>query len=493
MIFSDFYKGTRSPLAKLRHHQPVPVPVKGGADWSGEDNSDLLSRDKVKVKAAVKRYLEGKVRNDWEFEWPRPAVPLPHADNDIAIDTNKGANTPPSADEETHETQRPVPHQVQDETKDDEGYQVDTDTDVDDENDSEAEGHGADNDNVSIYSVVSEDPHFRARLDWDSDAPNDEPLSPCAIEFGNSELNLSTAEKRAKHRRELRQEMEYNEGLACFEARRDAWTQARTVRLRLRPQTLPPASQRSPRRFFFRRSISGSPSAGLPRPAQSLNGSASGGSSEASGPDCSNPGEKDSEKLLRRQRSAPQHNHSSSDASETQEQQAPSEDDAAVIASYPVETIVPVPQPILPPQNPLRASIQPSSYVQLYDKLIINNLQPSCPVNLSDMIGACVAGWKRDGEWPPRPSLPVDTTFVPVKSVAMANRHKRSSVMVANNQPGSMDIHARRKSFSGLLTRDRDGDVRGGKGGVRHSLSRALGLGSPFSPHLDLGAAVDRG
>ncbi|KAJ4352958.1 hypothetical protein N0V85_009621 [Neurospora sp. IMI 360204] len=50
----------------------------------------------------------------------------------------------------------------------------------------------------------------------------------------------------------------------------------------------------------------------------------------------------------------------------------------------------------------MRASVTPSIYPSLYDKIIINNMQPSCPVNLADMLRACVVGWKRDGEWPPK-------------------------------------------------------------------------------------------
>lgn len=26
------------------------------------------------------------------------------------------------------------------------------------------------------------------------------------------------------------------------------------------------------------------------------------------------------------------------------------------------------------------------------------------PINLADMVRACVMGWKKDGEWPPRPA-----------------------------------------------------------------------------------------
>ncbi|KAJ3495518.1 hypothetical protein NLG97_g3335 [Lecanicillium saksenae] len=123
--------------------------------------------------------------------------------------------------------------------------------------------------------------------------------------------------------------------------------------------------------------------------------------------------------------------------------------------TYPVETLLPLAQPILPPNNPLRASITPNVYIGLYDKVILHNLQPSCPINLADMLRSCVTGWKRDGEWPPRstpynPPAPKKKNPKPKKPVA--------SVAPAA-QPTESDVKAsRRLSF-------------------RRSLQRAFGMG----------------
>ncbi|CAD6450231.1 f2970ee8-797b-43f3-bd36-efbb454f2ca5 [Sclerotinia trifoliorum] len=70
------------------------------------------------------------------------------------------------------------------------------------------------------------------------------------------------------------------------------------------------------------------------------------------------------------------------------------------------ETEVPIAKPLLPPDNAMRASINPQAYSTIYDKVIIQSLTPSCPINLSDVIQSCVHGWKRDGEWPPSSSVP---------------------------------------------------------------------------------------
>lgn len=446
MIFADFYKGPRSPLAKLRHHQTAAPqqahsPPSNGPDWTAEAHADLLSRDKTKVKEAVKKYLATKVRNDWEFEWPPPTPTRREAKPEGSSPPKLEAPGPGS------------PAQVQDELIDDDGYQNDDTVDDEPSDDcDDDDDDGQDNrDAVSIYSVVSEDPtHYKALLDWDSDIPVDDPMSPTShdtgMDFGNDPV--SKLERQARRRREQRKEMEYNEGLACFEARRAAWTQARTVRVRVKPENPPPsASQHSPRRFFFRRSVS-SPMAS--HDARSTNSPTATTSSSSDGT-AERDGDKESHKHLKKDSTSQTSQHS----------------DASL---YPVETIVPVPAPILPPSNPLRASIQPSHYLQLYDKLIVNNLTPSCPINLSDMLPACVAGWKRDGEWPPRPALPVD----PGMAAYGARKKKRSSF---GTQDHANSPSGRRLSLTTLLSRDKGSESHPTKS-VRQSLSKAFGLGS---------------
>lgn len=444
MIFTDFYKGPRSPLAKLRHPLPSTPqqpasPASNGPDWTTEAHADLLSRDKAKVKEAVKRYLATKVRNDWDFEWPPPP--------------------PPTTSEETEPNHLPPklelpgldsPAQVQDESVDDEGYQNDDMSDDEPTEDCDNEGQDVDDDATSIYSVVSEDPtRYKVLLDWDSDPPTDDPNSaaPHSAGLDCSTDPMSKLERQARKRREQRKEMEYNEGLACFEARRAAWTQARTVRVRVKPENPTPPSmpQHPPRRFFFRRSYS-SPTASQDMRSMSTPSAASSSDGTA---------EREGDKEL--------HRHAKKDSTSQTSQ-------LSETVLYPVETIVPVPAPILPPSNPLRSSIQPSHYLQLYDKLIVNSLTPSCPINLSDMLSACVAGWKRDGEWPPRPALPID----PAMAAYGARKKKRTSFGALEH---TNTASGRRMSLTGLLSRDKDGESRSSKG-VRQSLQKAFGLGA---------------
>jgi hypothetical protein len=63
---------------------------------------------------------------------------------------------------------------------------------------------------------------------------------------------------------------------------------------------------------------------------------------------------------------------------------------------------IPIAPAILPPENAMRASILPTAYNTIYDKVVVQALTPSCPMNLKDVTRSCVQGWKRDGEWPPK-------------------------------------------------------------------------------------------
>jgi hypothetical protein len=78
------------------------------------------------------------------------------------------------------------------------------------------------------------------------------------------------------------------------------------------------------------------------------------------------------------------------------------------------------------------------------------------------MLRSCVAGWKRDGEWPPQPA---------VLESALAARKKKKTA--SSEHGGSV---ARRMSF-GLLGRDKGDESNAGKG-IRRSLQRALGFNS---------------
>lgn len=72
------------------------------------------------------------------------------------------------------------------------------------------------------------------------------------------------------------------------------------------------------------------------------------------------------------------------------------------MTAFSPRTLVPVAPPILPPNHPIRATVQPATYPQIYSKIIIQGLAPTVPINLKDVVSSLVVGWKKDGEWPPR-------------------------------------------------------------------------------------------
>lgn len=465
MIFTDLYKSPKSPLSRLRHaHHPALAP--GAADY----DADLLSKDKIRQKQAVRKHLQTKVRNDWAFAWPPTETNqapsgdiegfLEVASQDVASNTDES----PDRDEAA--------------------------LDVDDETDSDWEAE-------SVYSVVSEDPlHWKARLEWASELSDDEPhhspLSPFRYDTPDSIGQAIATSKllgKARRRKELRKEIAWNDGLACFEARRNAWTGAKVARVR--PKPMSPTSATSPKRgLFWRTHTHSSTSPTLPSPLTPTH----------SQPEAAAPG-------------------AESESSDPNEALSPKSSRGSIqkdSESLPVETLLPIPLPLLPPANPMRASIQPQIYNSIYDKVVVNSLHPSCPINLSDMIRACVAGWKRDGEWPPRSSVPEPAAVVAVRR----KKNSRSAAAAASATQQARDAPAGRKlSFSFLSGRgghdatgdkhERDktrresaaGDDGHGSGGsgtskaFRKSLQKVLGLG--HSPTLvgvgDDNAAVGDG
>ena len=64
--------------------------------------------------------------------------------------------------------------------------------------------------------------------------------------------------------------------------------------------------------------------------------------------------------------------------------------------------LVPLPPPLLPATNAVRASIVPATYASIYTKVCVQGATPSVPINLADLTRALVQGWKKDGEWPPK-------------------------------------------------------------------------------------------
>ncbi|KAI0010639.1 hypothetical protein F4779DRAFT_289158 [Xylariaceae sp. FL0662B] len=421
MVFSGLYKSTKLPLSRLRHHSH---PV---ATTAPDYDADLLSRDKIKQKDAIKRFLGARIRSDWVFKWPPPSI------------------EPDAGDSQSHAENRDkldaTPNLTAAKTPEDDLVLEETDDE---------------DDVASTYSTVSEDyVHFRPRAEWISDVPDDdddERVSPSAYRFDSPDtvgaaVKAAALAKSAKRRRAMRAEMEWNSGLACFNARRNAWTGAKIVRIRPKPTPSSPTSPTTKRLSFWRLSMSTSPSSA----------SESGGGTTPLSPSAT-------------QTSGETTALSSSDGESKEAHMKPDS------STFPVETLIPIPPPILPPATPMRASITPASYSTIYDKIVLQSATPSCPVNLSDITRACVVGWKRDGEWPPRGVEPPPVVAVRRKRKDSAAEKPHASRRL------SLSFLGRKQSTGGdpgsLTGSTAHPEDTGGPGkGIRKSLQRVLGFG----------------
>jgi hypothetical protein len=447
MVFSNLYKNPKSTFSKLRGSHQSP-PNAQPTDF----HPDLLSKDKARQKEAVKVHLAARIRNDWAFTWPpAPVSPTPPDQVETGESTESAGslgNTSTQVPEERRSAEA-------------ETVIIPPGSSL-----AKAGGSGAevDSETESIYSVVSEDQtQYRPRAEWTSELSEEEragaTFSPFRYDTPDAiglVVKATAAARKAKRRRETRAEAEWNAGLACFTARRDAWTGARTAKVK--PKIASPSSPTSPRsrglfRFHSHTKSDTSPPT-TPPPVGAVIPIASAASplspitstsrhSDHSAADTTTPPTSDGD------------SHKSA-----KEQPHP---------EYPVETLLPLAPPLLPPGNPMRASVGPAIYLSLYDKVVVNSLQPSCPINLADMTRSCVAGWQRDGEWPPR-GMALQTAEVGSGALVVVRKKKKE-------EPAA----GRRLSFGALML-GRDGghdngnsqDDTGAGKGIRRSIQRVL-------------------
>ncbi|KAH8705631.1 hypothetical protein BGW36DRAFT_367920 [Talaromyces proteolyticus] len=123
------------------------------------------------------------------------------------------------------------------------------------------------------------------------------------------------------------------------------------------------------------------------------------------------------------------------------------------------DSIIPVMGTFIPNLDYVRSSITPALYPSIYSKVVLQSLTPTVPINLADVTKAIVTGWKADGQWPPKPSIPVPGSDVPV-------RKKGHSGGTNNNKTG------RRASLSSHGS------------GVTNAVKKVLGGLSSHSFHL---------
>lgn len=155
-------------------------------------------------------------------------------------------------------------------------------------------------------------------------------------------VELKKEGRKRKRRAAQEEEMQWNKGLVCFVERRDAWTGAVAVK-----------------KYGTKRSGVNAPEAAI----------------------------------------------EATEAPETEQspltEPKPPPPEASSSENDPADPLVPLARPLLA-DNPIRASIKPKIYADIYNNIVVVGRSPSVPVNLADMTKALVVGWKENGEWPPK-------------------------------------------------------------------------------------------
>ncbi|OBT88859.1 hypothetical protein VE02_01920 [Pseudogymnoascus sp. 03VT05] len=169
-----------------------------------EYEADLTSKDRLKQKEAVRNILASKIRNDWSF---------PDTISSTALEPSEALPEGDPADPTTW-TER-----------------ADWLSELSDSSDSDA-GLAQTSTNSTSGSAKKPTAKKKKINPFRFDSPDG---------VGEA-LRRSADRRKLRRQRKLQEELAYNEGLRCFTARRNAWTNARIVR---RPRC-PPTSPTSP-------------------------------------------------------------------------------------------------------------------------------------------------------------------------------------------------------------------------------------------------------
>lgn len=189
-------------------------------------------------------------------------------------------------------------------------------------------------------------------------------------------LKRKVERKKVRRQKRFVDELRENEGLRCFTTRRNVWTGAKIVK---RPLTKPVSKS-----------------------------SANGGAVEGEAAPAPAPEVMDGKEIEVEQMR--------NDTSISLE--AGDEWDDVII-----DTLIPIPPPLLPPSTPMRKNVTSRNYTTIYDKIILGGQTPLCPINLQTVVNSCVEGWKRDGEWPPRSTVENDALMSRKKVVGEAKKN----------------------------------------------------------------------
>lgn len=126
------------------------------------------------------------------------------------------------------------------------------------------------------------------------------------------------------------------------------------------------------------------------------------------------------------------------------------------------ESLVPRMQPYLNRHNnPIAASITPSVYPAIFSRVVIQSTSPTVPINLRDMTHALVQGWIDNKEWPLNTVPPQQDPEPPaVSKERKMDKARRISGNFTNAMKKALNIGSRRSSTNAEDVDGRDKEGR---------------------------------
>ncbi|OCT48211.1 hypothetical protein CLCR_04109 [Cladophialophora carrionii] len=226
------------------------------------------------------------------------------------------------------------------------------------------------------------------------------------------------SERRRKRRKQVEEEMAYNEGLRIWQERRDAWTGAlqhrpysnKPTERRPSPTTKRPSYKSRLSQVFVRdKTADANPRAHSHTHSQSQSLSTDGGSSWPASPVSPTP---ESSSIDSVEAASPGITTRTT-TNTTVEPSTPLTPFPTTVPASPSSSTtepgpwLPIYPPMLPKDDIISEKIKPAAYPTIYSKIVVQGLSPNIPIPLSHMIPALVEGWKSEGNWPPQPSAPL--------------------------------------------------------------------------------------
>ncbi|KAJ5105796.1 hypothetical protein NUU61_003143 [Penicillium alfredii] len=280
-------------------------------------------------------------------------------------------------------------------------------------------------------------------------------------------------ERRRKRRRQMEEEMSWNEGLRMWMARRDVWAGARTRRqLRATEDRRKRAGGGQPHKSNQADGVNGVSSsdntgAGTASPSSDQKDHVEGHDAPAqtAQTDSAPAADREKNEELQRQPAQDQEEEQSTapdeetkrkestETSITEPDAQASSTDPTQLTKFPTindedededeieeeeldEPLLPVAPSFISPTNPIRSTINPSIYPSIYTKVVVQGMTPTIPVNLADLTKSMVQGWKTDGQWPPKPAVSsivlADDATVPKKDADRTPSQSRRKNSITN-------------------------------------------------------------